>query len=668
MILAILFVLNAPAISQELQKTIDSLAARLKNHARQDTIRLNLLNEIAFAYYAVSPDAGLNAAEEALALGERLNSEKGMAVAYSRKATNHWALGQDSLAMIAINRSLDYHRTSGNMADYAKGLNNRGLAHYGAGNYLDALHDHEEALIWFEQLNIPLGIKHQWNNMGVVFLALNDYPRALEALLNADRIAVDDPFLQASVWTNIGLVYKNLGEFSKARQYQQQALALYRKSGSDQYIANTLSNIATLLNLSGHRQQAISHYGEAIQMNRKIGNRRKLAGELTNLGAVYNAMDSTARASKLLTEAVSLYRIAKDPNGLSMALLELAATYEAKSTRRISLQEEALTAAIESGSPLTQSHARKALSESYEQTGQYPLALQHHKAYVILRDSVFSEEKKSEIVRQQMQFDFEKKEALSQAEITRQATIRRASLLGAIGLLLAAVLGLILYKRRRDAHARQKEAEFQALVSDTELKALRSQMNPHFIFNSLNSIGDYILKNDTATAQDYLARFAKLMRMVLENSEHTEIPLSDDLSFIELYLQVESKRLPGRFSYSIHVEDGLDTENTMVPPLLLQPFIENSIWHGFRTIRSGGHIAVEIKTENNMLVCCLEDNGSGRNTRRATPGKSLGIAIAERRIEILNKRKNANGDLQIIDKPHNTGTRVALSLPLETGF
>src|SRR5690606_28415117 len=151
-------------------------------------------------------------------------------------------------------------------------------------------------------------------------------------------------------------------------------------------------------------------------------------------------------------------------------------------------------------------------------------------------------------------------------------------------------------------------------------KALRSQMNPHFIFNSLNSIGDYILKNDTATAQDYLARFAKLMRMVLENSEHTEIPLSDDLSFIELYLQVESKRLPGRFSYSIHVEDGLDTENTMVPPLLLQPFIENSIWHGFRTIRSGGYNDVEIKTVNNILVCCLEDDGSVRNTRRASPG------------------------------------------------
>ena len=179
-----------------------------------------------------------------------------------------------------------------------------------------------------------------------------------------------------------------------------------------------------------------------------------------------------------------------------------------------------------------------------------------------------------------------------------------------------------------------------------------------------------MLKNDTSTAQDYLISFARLMRMVLENSEYKEISLEEDLKFIELYLQVESKRLPGRFSYSINVEDGVNTENTLVPPLMLQPFIENSIWHGFASKESKGYILVEIKKGNQMLVCSVDDNGSGRkiNGVERDNKKSLGITIAENRIKILNKQKKSNGKLKITDKPGNAGTRIEVSLPLLTAF
>ncbi len=136
------------------------------------------------------------------------------------------------------------------------------------------------------------------------------------------------------------------------------------------------------------------------------------------------------------------------------------------------------------------------------------------------------------------------------------------------------------YKRRRDAKARQKEAELKAEIADTEMKVMRLQMNPHFIFNSLNSISDYIRKNNSEEADDYLSKFAKVMRMTLENSEQQAIPLEEDMKALELYMQLEAKRLNNKFTYEIKVADDIDKENTLVPPMIFQPFVENSIWHG----------------------------------------------------------------------------------------
>ncbi|HET8734996.1 MAG TPA: histidine kinase, partial [Pricia sp.] len=309
------------------------------------------------------------------------------------------------------------------------------------------------------------------------------------------------------------------------------------------------------------------------------------------------------------------------------------------------------------------------LADVFAANKDFKNALEAHLKFSALKDSLNNQNRRVEINTKQMEFDFEKERALAQDEIKRQSTIKKVSILGGAGLLTVSVFGFILYKRRRDTLAQRKKAEFQALVSDTELKALRSQMNPHFIFNSLNSIGDYILKNDMVAAQDYLARFAKLMRTVLENSQHKEISLAEDLKFIELYLQVETKRLPGKFSYTINVENGLDPENILVPPLMLQPFIENCIWHGFTGKVTQGRITIDFRKKNNMLLCSVDDDGLGRvKNEMASARKSLGIAITENRIKILNQRKKANGNLQIIDKLHNTGTRVEVSLPLQAAF
>ncbi len=208
-------------------------------------------------------------------------------------------------------------------------------------------------------------------------------------------------------------------------------------------------------------------------------------------------------------------------------------------------------------------------------------------------------------------------------------------------------------------------------LSTIELKALRSQMNPHFIFNSLNSIADYLTKNNTKTADEYLVKFAKLMRLMLENSERKELPLSEDLKVLELYLQLESLRLNINFNFEIKIDADIDVENTLIPPLILQPFVENSIWHGLATKEGNGHILIQIKKDDKMIRCIIEDNGVGRknaekNLHVNKNKNSLGMKITKTRIDIINTLKNSNAAVDILDL--SEGMRAEVTLPLELSF
>ncbi len=293
-------------------------------------------------------------------------------------------------------------------------------------------------------------------------------------------------------------------------------------------------------------------------------------------------------------------------------------------------------------------------------------------------------QKKQDITRLEMEYNFDKREAvvkadndkkqaLAAAEINKQKIIRNASIGIGTMLVLVAIAGIILYKRRKDTIEKKKEAEFNTQVAYTELKALRAQMNPHFIYNSLNSINDYIDKHETELATSYTTKFAKLMRMILENSEQKEVPLADDLKALELYMQLESMRMQNKFSYEIKVDDDIDRENTLIPPLILQPFVENSIWHGISTKKGAGKILISIHRDGNMINCIVEDNGIGMKESAETKTgidaqskKSFGMKITNARIDILNKMKKSNAAITLSHLEE--GTKIEIKLPEELAF
>ncbi len=224
-------------------------------------------------------------------------------------------------------------------------------------------------------------------------------------------------------------------------------------------------------------------------------------------------------------------------------------------------------------------------------------------------------------------------------------------------------------------HKKQLElSQTSRRLAETELSLLRSQMNPHFIFNSLNSIQKYIWENKEEDAAEYLANFAKLMRAILENSRKETVTLTEEISVLKLYIDLEHRRSNAGFNYSVNVAPHLIAENILIAPLIMQPFIENAIWHGLNPKQGRGNLSIHIFQDDNNLVCEIEDDGVGRFYKKEYGGlekKSLGIDITRQRIENLVHGTSQKARLLITDKQQYgkpTGTKVVITLPLQKSY
>ena len=228
---------------------------------------------------------------------------------------------------------------------------------------------------------------------------------------------------------------------------------------------------------------------------------------------------------------------------------------------------------------------------------------------------------------------------------------------------------------REEQKLQQIATAFEQKIAETEMTALRAQMNPHFIFNCLNSIKLYTLENDSQTASEYLTIFSQLIRLVLENSRSEKVTLQKELETLRLYIQLEAMRFKDKVKYRINIAPEIDQQYIDIPPLLLQPYVENAIWHGLMHKKEGGNICINVSLP---LEHCLQveiiDDGIGRNlaaefkSKSATRQKSFGLKMTSERIDIINQVYNIKADVQIIDLKdamnNAIGTKVIIKIPV----
>ena len=233
---------------------------------------------------------------------------------------------------------------------------------------------------------------------------------------------------------------------------------------------------------------------------------------------------------------------------------------------------------------------------------------------------------------------------------------------------LVVIIVMFLIVKRRLKIVR-KEALLKQQAAESEMSALRSQMNPHFIFNTLNSINSYIIENKRDEASDYLTDFSRLVRIILEHSQKKKVTLHEELNALKLYLELESKRLEASFDYAIKINPDVDTGSVSIPPLIIQPFVENAIWHGLREKKRVGHIGINIKKLNGGIGITVEDNGIGRvasgRNQRVTPSNSFGTHATMQRIR-LNDSKSSVRIEDLYNNGAAAGTKVIIFLNLNS--
>jgi tetratricopeptide (TPR) repeat protein len=339
------------------------------------------------------------------------------------------------------------------------------------------------------------------------------------------------------------------------------------------------------------------------------------------------------------------------------------------------------------------------LSDIFHQLENNDSAYHYLVKYNTLKDSIqnrqfllriYNSKKEAEYERNSSQLNLLNKDnQLKEQKLKQQAFIKNGLIIGFfLTILLSVFVIRNLTLKRKNEKLKQEQAEkewaFQKLESEKkqaelhhraaelEMQALRAQMNPHFIFNCLSSINRIIMKNDSQSASDYLTRFSRLMRMVLINSQRSMIPLEDELQMLRLYLDMERLRFKDSFTYSVIFTNTIDEGAVFVPPLLLQPFCENAIWHGLMQKDGQGHLNIELSMDNKLLQCTISDNGIGREaaeklkSKSAGSQKSMGLQITAQRLALLNQDKNIETFYSIEDirdaDNNIAGTRVILKI------
>ena len=339
------------------------------------------------------------------------------------------------------------------------------------------------------------------------------------------------------------------------------------------------------------------------------------------------------------------------------------------------------------------------LYQLFEQMQKKDSAYAHLQQYTILKDSIdldlaaqklllYKVRSEKELKAQTRINVINEEKKLQQQQLKQTAQQKNFLIVGSIALLLIAVVVFrnISLKRKNEKLRLENElklqqlgsektkAEFLQQASELEMQALRAQMNPHFIFNSLNSINMFILENNKLQASEYLSKFSRLVRLILQNSQEAFIPLDKELEALRLYLELEALRFEQKFEYKISVNDEVDTTMIKVPPLIIQPYAENAIWHGLMHKEEKGHLEIELYLKEKILFCKITDDGVGRKraaelkSKSSLTYKSMGMRITADRIAILQQQEQNNTFVSVKDLvfPDDSpaGTEVLIKIPI----
>lgn len=646
--------LGSPQASAQQKISTDSLFTQLE--AAADTQKIALINQLFSRLVYQNTDTARALARQALEVSKRLDLQANAADAWYKIGMSYAIQGKYPEGVDAFLKTHEIYTALDRQTGIA-------FAEKGLGNMHQVMGEMEPAIDYFRislkryrahgdsnQLNAAL------NNLALGFLEIEAFDSAAHYL--QERADLSEAMRNltglASAQNNLGTALKGLGRYEDAEDSYLSALQIRREQGAQRHEGLVLGNLADLYRMQGKFAESAITFEESINIRERIGDRRGVALNSRRLGETLIEVGDLRGAARATEKSVS---IAQELGFLDYEISAMAQ-----------------------------------LKGIYSRLGQFQKAFDASEQLAVLNDSLLNVEKAKLITEMETKYDVQLKEqqlaqqeseiALLEAKNLAQKRLRW--LLIAASTLLLALLG-VLYnryqiKQRSEAELAEKNRtiseinlEIQQMNKELERKMLRAQMDPHFIFNSLNSIQHFIATNEKELAIRYLSKFAKLIRRILDNSIQDRVALNDELSLLEDYMELEELRMNHSFSHEIQIGEEVDVYNTEVPFLIIQPYVENAIKHGLKNLKDPGKLIIKLEDGGEHLNCFIEDNGIGREAaakyKRPGAHKSHGMSVTEQRLQLLNKANEKKTRVEIVDLKNSSGealgTKVALSIPYE---
>ena len=603
-----------------------------------DSTQIKLLEELSYAYLKTDPEEAVNHAEEALQKCRDENIEPSPSL-YRILGNAYDALGKSAKAIESIQEAILILKKSNDSSSLIAATNLQGWLHLKTGSFMESKKYFMEGL---ELANTTSNEKEKTNALyGLVSLYGSLENRELQNKYLEEYLLIADPVKETR---RVAMAWMIKGDYNREQDQYNEAVEMYNKSydyaekDNDSIIMGlAINRIAWTFYEKGELYTSLEYYQRNLDLSIPINRQMSVTNIYGNIGNIYRDWHDYEKALEFYDKSIDLSEEIGDKYNLSWIYSDIA--------------------------------------KMYAETGDFEKAYNYFQLHTEYNDSLMNQRYENKMIEARARYESEK----SEQELKllsfrlRQNRVITYSLVGGLILILI-ILALVLQRSR--LRANQRLTLLQHTISELNQQNLRQQMNPHFVFNTLNSIQYYVFQNDKIAANNYMSKFAALMRKTLENSRHPAIPIKDELDALELYLDLESLRFKEKFEWSIKLDEEIDTLLFKIPTMLIQPYVENSLSHGLMHKEGKGYVHIELKLGKDEINCIIEDNGIGRKKAmeiketRNSNHNSLGTTITESRLKLVNEIYGKS--MKIIYKDlydgaeQPSGTRVEISIPIIT--
>ncbi len=662
---------------------IDSLKKVLPS--LHDRARANCLYWLTQAYFSENIDSSRHYVAEEYSTALKINDSNDIGMSLINFALIAFITDDYSSAEKYYQKAASLFERIHNYNLAGMNLLGVGNTHWYRSNFHAAIDAYKNAISHFQKINDSVMLGKANELIGIIYMEQGNYEKSFEFNLKALTIRKDinDTLGIAASLTYMGSLYNAIGDYNTSMNYYQQSL-LYARP--EQIPGNLYIFFGELYNNLNQYDSAIYFFQQAALVNSEDTLRADI-----RIGETFLLQKKYDKALNIFLKYPNLLKQRDEGNEQMKVLLDIGKAYAGMQEYKNALPyaKKGLALSKEKGALQKVRDGYQLLSYIWEHLQKPDSAIVYYRFYVTMKDSIINDQIRGKLFelkriaedeKRLAQIDLLKKEKKLQEYQIQEEELLRNIIISALMIILVVVMLVIRnirLKRRKEqlqylmteANTQLENRKKEQQLAELEMQVLRAQMNPHFVFNILNTIESYALENNKEAVSVMIQKFSRLTRLVLENSTNQLVPFENDWKSLQLYVELEQMRFADKFLVAYKVQEQILKQDYSIPPMIIQPFIENAIIHGLRNKPgNGGILNLSASLNNGYIIVLVEDNGIGRakaallKANNPIHKNSLGIKVTQDRISMfnnLNQDKKAKVEIQDLHE----GTRVLIRLP-----